>query len=158
MDLFVKLAKNADPDKYVYIVYGNESVSVQSFHYLTENVIIFGVDMTSSRHIDNKKKHISILGRNPVQKLDDTTLIVEAQYLIKFSRSNRKFYLNLNYNENISFLFVNATKIYFFTTKYSEIRNRKYFLLMCLGNISENFSANNMKKKKNRIKWMYVRF
>ena len=136
MDLFVKLAKNADPDKYVYIVYGNESVSVQSFRYLTENVIIFGVDMTSSRHIDNKKKHISILGRNPVQKLDYTMLIVEAQYLIKFSRSNRKFYLNLNYNGSISFLFVNATKIYFFTTKYSEIRNRKYFLLMCLGNIS----------------------
>ena len=48
--------------------------------------IIFGVDMTSSRHIDNKKKHISILGRDPVQKLDDTTLIVEAQYSINFSR------------------------------------------------------------------------
>ena len=86
MELFVKLAKNADPDKYVYIGYGNESDSVQSFHYLTKNVIIFGVDMTSSKHIDNKKKHISILGRDPVQKLDDTTLIVEAQYSINFSR------------------------------------------------------------------------
>ena len=86
MELFVKLAKNADPDKYVYIGYGNESDSVQSFHYLTKNVIIFGVDMTSSRHIDNKKKHISILGRDPVQILDDTTLIVEAQYSINFSR------------------------------------------------------------------------
>ena len=41
--------------------------------------------MTSSRHIDNKKKHISILGRDPVQILDDTTLIVEAQYSINFS-------------------------------------------------------------------------
>ena len=36
---------------------------------------------------------------------------------------------------------------------YSEIK--KY--LLCLGNISGDFSANNMKKK-NRIKWVCARF
>ena len=29
------------------------------------NVIIFGADMTSSSHIDNKKKNISILVKGP---------------------------------------------------------------------------------------------
>ena len=52
--------------------------------------------MTSSVHIDNKKKDILILGIGPTQGLDDTTLSAEAQYSIKFSRSNRKFCLSLH--------------------------------------------------------------
>ena len=46
----------------------------------------------------------------------------------------------------VDFLLVNATKIYQFKANDSEIK--KY--LQCLGNISKNFTANNMKK--NRIK------
>ena len=34
-----------------------------------ENVIIFGLDMSSSFHIDNKKKDILILGTGPTQGL-----------------------------------------------------------------------------------------
>ena len=102
--------------------------------------------MSSSVHIDNKKKDILILGFGPTQELDDTTLTAEAQYSINFSRSNRKFCLSLHYNESNSFLFVNATKIYHFKVKNSEMK--KYPL--CLGNISRDFSANNMKKTKNQ--------
>ena len=40
-----------------------------------QNVIIFGVDMSSSIHIDNKKKDILILGRGPIQGLEE-----EVQY------------------------------------------------------------------------------
>ena len=64
-----------------------------------KNVIIFGVDMCSSVHIDNKRKDILILGIDPTQGLDDTTLIAEAQYSINISRSNRKFCLSLHYKE-----------------------------------------------------------
>ena len=74
--------------------------------------------------------------------LDDAMLTAEAQYSINFSRSNRKFCLSLHYKRNNSFLFVNATKIYQFKAKDSEIK--KYPL--CLGNISGDFSANNMTK------------
>ena len=45
-----------------------------------KNVIVFGADMSSSVHIDNKKKDILILGKGPTKGLDDTTLIAEAQY------------------------------------------------------------------------------
>ena len=77
------------------------------------SVIIFGVDMRSSVHIDNKKKDILMLGFGPTQGLDDTMLTAEgAQYSINFPRSNRKFYLSPHYNGSNSFLFVNATKIY----------------------------------------------
>ena len=41
------------------------------------NCIIFGVDMCSSVHIDNKKNVFLILGEDPAQGLDDTTLTAE---------------------------------------------------------------------------------
>ena len=41
--------------------------------------------MSSSVHIDNKKKDILIPGKGPAQEVDDTTLTAEAQYLINFS-------------------------------------------------------------------------
>ena len=44
--------------------------------------------MRSSAHIDYEKKDILILGKGPTQRLHDTTLSAEAQYLISFSRFN----------------------------------------------------------------------
>ena len=88
-----------------------------------KTVIIFGVVMSSSVHIDNKKKDTLILGIGLTQGLDDTTLTAEAQYSIDFLRSNRKFCLSLHCNGSNSFSFVNATKIYQFKAKDSEIKN-----------------------------------
>ena len=76
--------------------------------------------MSSSVHIDNKKKDISIPGKGPAQEVDDTMLTAEAQHLINFSRSNRKLCLSLHYNRSNSFLFINTTKIYQFKAKDSE--------------------------------------
>ena len=39
--------------------------------------------MSSSVHIDNKKKHILILGKVSTQVLDQTTLTAEGQYQIE---------------------------------------------------------------------------
>ena len=61
-------------------------------------------------NFDDKKKDILILGKGPTQRLDYTKLTAETPYSINFSRSNRKFCLNLHYNRNNTFLFVNATK------------------------------------------------
>ena len=133
-----------------------ESICVQNFYYLTiawvKMPLFFGVDMSSSLHIDNKEKDISVLGKGPTQELVNTLLTAEAQYSINFSRSNREFCLSLHYNGSNSFLFVNATKVYQFKTQDSEIK--KYPL--CLGNVSGDVLAKNMKK--NRIKWMCVQF
>ena len=42
-----------------------------------ENVIRFDADISSSVHIDNKKKDIFILGEGLMKGLDDTALIIE---------------------------------------------------------------------------------
>ena len=78
--------------------------------------------MSSSIHIDNKEKEMLFLGQGPTQGLDDTTLTAEAKYPINFTQSNRKFCLSLHCNGSNSFLFVNATKIYQFKAKDSEIK------------------------------------
>ena len=46
---------------------------------MDKNVIIFGVDMSSSVHIDNNKKDILIIGFSSPQGLDDTSLTAEAK-------------------------------------------------------------------------------
>ena len=79
-----------------------------------KNVIISETDMSSSVHIDNENKHISILGEGPTQSLDDTTLTTEAVYPINFTQPNKTFVLSVHYNGSKKFLFVNATKIYQF--------------------------------------------
>ena len=47
-----------------------------------KNIIIFGADMSSSVHIDNKSKDISILDEGRIRRLDDTRLTAEAIYPI----------------------------------------------------------------------------
>ena len=96
--------------------------------------------MNSSVPIDDKKRDILILGKDPTQGVDDTTFTAEAQYSVNFSRSNRKNCLSMHYNGNNSFLYVNAIKIYRFKAKDSKIKQYP----LCLGNISGDSSANNM--------------
>ena len=54
------------------------------------NVIIFGVDMSSSAKVDNKKKDILILGKDPTQRLE-STLSEENMYSINFTKKSKKF-------------------------------------------------------------------
>ena len=67
----VNLTKNADIDKYRYSGYGIGFDRKKSFSFSSggygQNVIIFGVDMSCSVHIDNKNKDILILERGPTQ-------------------------------------------------------------------------------------------
>ena len=98
--------------------------------------------MSLGVHVDNKGKDILILGEGPTQVLDDTTLTTEAKYPINFTQSGKRFLLSLHYNERNSFLFVNATKVYQFKVKDSEIKD----YVPCLGNISKDFTINNKAK------------
>ena len=67
----VNLATNVDPDKYLYtgcgIGFDSRSELSLTDGNIDKNVIIFWVDMSSSVHIDNKGKHILVLGKGPKQ-------------------------------------------------------------------------------------------
>ena len=91
--------------------------------------------MTSSAHVDNKKKDILILGKSPRQGLDDTMLTSQKEYIINFTEQNKKLRLSLHYNGVNSYLFVNGVEIYKFKAKDSEINSYP----VCLGNIQRIF-------------------
>ena len=94
----VKLTKNADMDKYGYFGYGIGFDRQSSFSIGNEtgkNVIIFGVDMSSSTKIDNRKIDILILGKVPKQGLEHT-LSAEKMYSINFTKKITKSVLQWN--------------------------------------------------------------
>ena len=64
-------------------------------------------------------------------------------YSITFKVTKRTFCLSLLYNGANSYLFVNDTEIFKFKAKDSEI----VASLLCLGNISKDWSTDNMKKQ-----------
>ena len=59
----VKLTENADPDNYRYSGYSTRCDASGSFllfdgNGFVKNVLIFGIDMSSSVHIDNMKGYL----------------------------------------------------------------------------------------------------
>ena len=90
--------------------------------------------MSSSIHVDNKKKDILILGESPMQGLDDTKLTAEKMYYINFTEYNKKFCLNLHYKGSNSYLFGNGVEIHKFKADVSEI----VAIPLCLGNVSKD--------------------
>ena len=133
----VSLTKNAGFHKYGYSGYGVGFDRHGSFSFpgpgLGKNVIIFGVDMSSSTKIDNRKKDILILDKDPTQGLEHT-LSAEKMYSINFTEQNKKFCLSLHYKGANSYLFVNGKEIHKFKAKDSEIVATP----LCLGNIPKD--------------------
>ena len=90
----VTLTKNANIEKYKYYGYSIVFDRRSSFSFLSggfgQNVLIFGADMSSSIHVDNKKKYILVLGKGPTQGLEHT-LTAEKMYSINFTVTKNKF-------------------------------------------------------------------
>ena len=84
----VTLTKNADIDKYGYSGYGIGFDRRGSFLFPSggfgQNVLIFGVDMSSSTHFDKKKEDIFVLRIVLTQRLEHT-LTAEKMYKINFT-------------------------------------------------------------------------
>ena len=71
----VKLTNNTYTDEYKYSGFGIEfkthgSFSLSNGGEFGKNAKVFGADMSSLLHIDNKKKAILILGKSPTEGLD----------------------------------------------------------------------------------------
>ena len=84
-----------------------------------------------------------VLGMGPTQGLEHTRT-AEKMYSINFTVKKKKFCLSLHYSGANSYLFVNGTEIYKFKAKDSEIVAPP----LCLGNISKDWSTDNMKKNR----------
>ena len=114
------ITKNADIDKNRYPGYGigfNKTNIYSVDNRFGRNVIIFGVDMSSSVHIDNKKKDILILEKGPTQGLGEHSSTAEKMYSINPTDHKVKYCLSFHYNGANSYLFVNDIEIVKFKAK-----------------------------------------
>ena len=84
------------------------------------------------------------MGKGPTQGLGEHLLTTEKMCSINFSATGRRFCLSLHFNGANSYLFVNGTEMIKFKAKDSELTST----ILCLGNISKDFSVSNMNKKK----------
>ena len=87
----MQITKNADNSKNNYKGYGICFDESEQFSHtiieggrahttLARNVIIFGADMSFSKHANNKANIIYVMGKDYVQKINDTTIYAEKMY------------------------------------------------------------------------------
>ena len=72
------------------------------------NVIIFGVDSSSSSHTDNRKIKLLILGEWNTFGLNGSFGAPEKKFSINFIKEKTNFSLSLNHSHNNIYLLVNG--------------------------------------------------
>ena len=68
------------------------------------NVIIFGVDNSSSSHADNRKHKFLVLGEGPTFGINGSFGSLENKFSINLNKANSKFCLSLHYNADNSYV------------------------------------------------------
>ena len=120
----IKITKNSGIDKYKHGGYGLGFDSKGIFSHPTgsfgNNAIILDVDTNGSIHASNRANNILVLGKSLTQ-INNTIIYAEKMYSINFSATKKRFSLNLHYNGDNSYLFVNGKEIINFKAKDSKI-------------------------------------
>ena len=117
----MKITENTDSSKNNYKGYGlcfdeggefGHTVKQGNFNCTTnaKNVIIFGVDTSSSVHATNRANNIYVMGKEFIQGINDTTIYAEKLFHNNFTEFGVKFVLSLHYNGDNSYLFANGRK------------------------------------------------
>ena len=94
--------------------------------------------MSSSLHVDNKKKDILILVGGPTQGLDMTTQTAKKKCSINFPESREKFCISLHYKGANSYLFITGVEIIKFKAEDPEINA----ISLCVGIILKEIFDN----------------
>ena len=135
----MKITKNTDSSKNNYKGYGlcfdeggefGHTAKQGNFNRTTndKNVIIFGVDTTSSVHATYRANNIYVMGRDFIQGVNDTTIYAEKLFHNNFTEFGVKFILSLNYNGD--------------KAKDDQIINEK----LCLGNLKSEWTRRESEK------------
>ena len=101
----IEITKNANTSKYKYKGYGTCFDESESFSHvrregnlnhttLARNVIIFGVDMSFSKHTNNKANNIYVMGKDYIEKINDTITYAEKMFYRNFTDPGKKFILS----------------------------------------------------------------
>ena len=132
------MVKIDDEENYVYSGYGLafDRKGLWSFNDdFSRNVMILGVDNSSSSHTDKIKNDFLILGEGPTYGINGSFGAPEKKFSINFAKAKTKFCLSLHYNADNSYLFVNGKETY----KFKASKKKNNFLSrFCLGSYLMN--------------------
>ena len=98
--------------------------------------------MSFSKHANNKANNIYVMGKDYIQKINDTTIYAENMYYRNFTDSGKKFVLSLHYNGNNSYLFVNGRQELKFKAKTDQLVKEKLYI----GNLSDKWTTSESEK------------
>ena len=98
--------------------------------------------MSFSKHANNKANNIYVMGKDYIQKINDTTIHAENMYYRNFTDSGKKFVLSLHYNGNNSYLFVNGRQELKFKAKTDQLVKEKLYI----GNLSDKWTTSESEK------------
>ena len=104
---------------------------------------INNTDLSSVNNSNNNSP--TLLNKNNrlgVQGINNTTIYTERIYKTKFTKQSKKFELSLHYNGDNSYLFVNESQ----ELKFKSSANYLDRNLLCVGNISSDWSLTNVTK------------
>ena len=149
----MKITKNTNSSKNNYTGYGlcfdeggefGHTVKQGNFNRTTnaKNVIIFGVDMSSSVHATNRANNIYVMGKEFIRGISDTTIYAEKLFHNNFTKFGVKFISSLHYNGDNSYLFANGRQELKFKAKDDQVINEK----LCLGNLSIEWTTSESEK------------
>ena len=86
--------------------------------------------MSFSKHANNKRNNIYVMGKDYVQRINDTTIYAEKMYYRNITYLGIKFMLSLHYNSDDSYFFVNGRQELKFKAKTDQLVKEK----LCIGN------------------------
>ena len=149
----MQITKNDDTNKYNYKGYGICFDESEEFTHVRKrgnfsdtttgrNVIIFGVDMSFSKHANNKANNIYVMGKDYIQKINDTKIYAEKMYYRNFTDPGKKFVLRLHYNDNNNYLYVNGNQELKIKAKTDHLVKEK----LCLVNLSDQWTTSQSEK------------
>ena len=88
------IVKNSDKSKWVYTGHGIGFDGGSSWSFVNDfhqNIIIFGVDNSSSPHADKHKNNISVLGEGPIYDINGSFCAAEKKFSINFTEAKTTF-------------------------------------------------------------------
>ena len=150
----MQITKNAtDNSKNNYKGYGicfdeksefGHTINEGGFAHTTyaRNVLIFGADMSFSVHATNRANHIYLMGTGLTQGINDTTMYAEKNFYRNFTDFGKTFMLNLHYNGDDSYLFVNGRQKLKFKAKADQLVKEK----LCIGYLSDQWITSESEK------------
>ena len=132
----MQITKNANIDKYKYKGYGICFDGRKEFAHVRKRGNFN--DTAMARNAIN----IYVMGKDYVQKINDTTIYAEKIYYRNFTDLGHKFVLSLHYNGNNSYLYVNGNQELKFKAQTDQLVKEK----LCLGNLSDQWTTNESEK------------